>query len=259
MVHEEFQGLRTDQKTNMEYIKANTDKILPDPSVSIQIAESRGKINLLFIEIIGGDYCGQKCTTTVYADEGSGYKKALDALTYANSPVYVTRTGGQVFLYLFDPNVIMPAYGTLTAEWILKDHQFVENKPHGARSLGCGVVGSIRSEQGTAPAVMVFEDSLDQPISIYWINYNGELVLYKDLQPGGSFSVNTYFTHPWLITRQDGACLDVFVPSQVAQTIAITGTPPAALPGTPEASAQPADSMPSGPAAQVILQWFTTC
>ena len=61
---------------------------------------------------------------------------------------------------------------------------------------------------------MVFQDSLDQPISIYWINYDGERVLYKDLQPGGSFRVNTYFTHPWLITRQDGACLDVFVPSQ---------------------------------------------
>jgi hypothetical protein len=340
-----------------------------DTAAHIHIAESRGKINLLFVNYYGPLACGTGgCNETVYVDEGAGYKPAFNALTQDNDPVYVTRTGGEVFLYFGPPNIISQQANGVPVELILKDGQFVENKPPprepdssappssasvpsipvrwyegmdapgndfgpwlfsvanaedrirlcaqdsgcvgvtynigrsvcirksrirslnytrdaattgvltdrtpapdafagptphvrtqaGAQSLGCEVVGSIRSEQGTAPAVMVFEDSLDQPISIYWINYNGDRIIYKDLQPGGSFSVNTYFTHPWLITRQDGACLDVFVPSQVAQTIAITGTPPAALPGTPEAGAKPADSMPSGPAAQAILQWFTT-
>ena len=44
----------------------------------------------------------------------------------------------------------------------------------------------------------------------------------------------------------------------MATTITITASPPAALPGTPEASAKPTNSMPSGPAAQAILRWFTT-
>ena len=76
-------------------------------------------------------YCGTGgCGTDVYADEGAGYKKAFDALTFG--PVYVTRTGGQVFLYLCNPNVIsshFSQYNALPTEFILKDDQFVENKP----------------------------------------------------------------------------------------------------------------------------------
>ena len=131
-LHEEVQGLRTDQKENTENIKANSDKTFPDPSVSIEIAESRGKINLLFVMSNGMLYCGTGgCGTDVYADEGAGYKKAFDALTFG--PVYVTRTGGQVFLYLANPNVISSHFSSvdnaLPTEFILKDHQFVENKP----------------------------------------------------------------------------------------------------------------------------------
>jgi len=127
-LHEEFQQMRNDLKTEMEQDKTFLQD-MGDPGPHIYIAESRGKINLLFEKTTGRYYCGaQDCDITVYADEGSGYKKALDALTNG-SPVYVTRTGGQVFLYLSDPNVIVPTYDTLTAEWILKDHQFVENKP----------------------------------------------------------------------------------------------------------------------------------
>ena len=91
------------------------------------IAESLGKINLLFVMSNDPNDCGTGgCSTDVYVDEGTGYKKAFDALTFG--PVYVTRTGGQVFLYLSDPNVIIPKYDALTAEFILKDHKFVENQ-----------------------------------------------------------------------------------------------------------------------------------
>ena len=103
--------------------------IAPDDIVpGTLIAESRGKINLLFVMDNDPLYCGSGgCGTEVYADEGAGYKPAFEALTFG--PVYVTRTGGQTFMYLSDPNVVMPKYGTLTAEFILKGHKFVENKP----------------------------------------------------------------------------------------------------------------------------------
>ena len=40
----------------------------------------------------------------------------------------MTRTGGQVFLYLYNPNIIQRG-NSLTKEWVLKDHKFVENEP----------------------------------------------------------------------------------------------------------------------------------
>ena len=134
-LRDDFQEMRNDLKTEMERDKTFLQDMGGDPGPHIQIAESRGKTNLLFLEITGHYYCSaQDCTLSAYADEGTGYKKVSfpDSDTaLVKGSVYVTRTGGQMFFYLTDPTVIItsPAYDALTGEFILKDHQFVENKP----------------------------------------------------------------------------------------------------------------------------------
>jgi hypothetical protein len=201
-LHEKVQELRTDQKENMENIKANPDKTFPDPSVSIEIAESRGKINLLFVMSNGMLYCGTGgCGTDVYADEGAGYKKAFDALTFG--PVYVTRTGGQVFLYLANPNVISSHFSlvdnALPTEFILKDGQFVENKPPPREPDSPPPAGFAATVTTTSPSTFAADTKgvvngnfSDVPTLLSWTNggsysaYN-PLSGYASLQ-GVSFS-----------------------------------------------------------------------
>jgi len=102
----------------------------PNDITPTEIAESRGKINLLFVVDTGPDNCGSHgCNETVYADEGTGYKPVYYALTKDNDPVYVARTGGQVFVYFGPPDIISSEANGLPAELILKDHQIVENQP----------------------------------------------------------------------------------------------------------------------------------
>ena len=124
-----------------------------DPGPHIQIAESLDKTNLLFVNITGRYFCGSGgCDATVYADDGTGYKEAMGAMIMGS--VYVTRTGGQVFLYLADPNVISsPVENSLPVEWILKDGQFVENKPPPRR---VGLVGpSLLCVRSVDPSPLV--------------------------------------------------------------------------------------------------------
>lgn len=43
------------------------------------------------------------------------------------------------------------------------------------------------------------ENNYDQNVSVYWLDYQCEEQLYANVAPGGTFSANSYVTHPWRI------------------------------------------------------------
>ncbi|KAM6491444.1 hypothetical protein JOM56_013218 [Amanita muscaria] len=55
---------------------------------------------------------------------------------------------------------------------------------------------NVRSVNGTATAVN-FINKLDVEAKVYWINYEGNRVLYATLQPGDSTRQQTFVGHPW--------------------------------------------------------------
>jgi hypothetical protein len=252
----------------------------PDDIAPTFIAESRGKMNLLFVIDTGLRYCGSGgCGETVYVDEGAGYKAAFDALTQDHDPVYVTRTGGQVFLYFGPPNIISQQANGLPVELILRDHKFVDNPPPPPPSPP--------PSSASVPSIPVrWYEGMDAPGSDFgpWLFSvaNAEDCIRLCAQDSGCVGVTYNIRRSVCIRKtgirslnytRDAATTGVLTdrtpaPDALAGPTPHTGlgiattvnaaSPPAALPGTPEASAKPTNSMPSGPAAQAILRWFTT-
>jgi hypothetical protein len=69
--------------------------------------------------------------------------------------------------------------------------------PLNARLLPSLELASRESRHSTN---VVFKNKLDEKARIYWVNYQGELVRYKTLEPGQAHRQQTFETHPWTFT-----------------------------------------------------------
>lgn len=55
-----------------------------------------------------------------------------------------------------------------------------------------------------------------------WIDFKGNPKEYAALNAGEEYTLNTYVTHPWMITDGPGNCLEMFMPHQGVDTFNIT-------------------------------------
>ena len=51
-----------------------------------------------------------------------------------------------------------------------------------------------------------------ETIKLYWVNYDGNAVLYGEVPSGEVIRQGTYGTHPWLITTTSDELIAYFVP-----------------------------------------------
>src|SRR5262249_47340712 len=81
---------------------------------------------------------------------------------------------------------------------------------------GCAAGGSLRpTTKGSTPAEITFVNRSGRAIRTYWLNYQGKRVYYTEIPPGKSFTQQTYFRHPWVITGSaSGDCMAIFLPAQ---------------------------------------------
>ena len=66
-----------------------------------------------------------------------------------------------------------------------------------------------KSESGS-PTTIVFYNNTKRKVQIYWVNYEGGLQLYWDLNPGESYKQPTFSSHTWLITDVNDKPLGYF-------------------------------------------------
>jgi VHL beta domain len=79
--------------------------------------------------------------------------------------------------------------------------------------LDCGLASTIRSVESTAPARLVFvNETLGAAVTVSWIDFQGDSQVLATLQPGQSYSVETFLTHPWKVTAGNGTCLGLYLP-----------------------------------------------
>jgi hypothetical protein len=58
---------------------------------------------------------------------------------------------------------------------------------------------------------IAFVNSGSRPVNIYWLNVQGQRVLYvKDLAPGARQTQRTFVGHNWLIATQSDQCVGIF-------------------------------------------------
>jgi hypothetical protein len=86
----------------------------------------------------------------------------------------------------------------------------------------CSLLGSVRSTNSNTPARLTFINKTSGGRSIIWIGFSGETHQYKWLEPGGKWTVNTFLTHPWLVTDGPGNCYGIYVASGRSDRIVLT-------------------------------------
>jgi len=90
-----------------------------------------------------------------------------------------------------------------------------------ATDAKCQGESQLRSLDDSAKTKMKFTNHSKNTKRIYWLNYDGVRVLYAKLAPGRTYRVDTFLTHPWVITRGTGDCHAVYLPNKFPMAISI--------------------------------------
>lgn len=80
--------------------------------------------------------------------------------------------------------------------------------PAAAQSAGrnCPPYGSVRSINSKAPAEVIFLNFTKIPLTIMWIDFDGQWRKYHTLAPNAAATQRTFGTHPWIAVDDRGNC-----------------------------------------------------
>ena len=86
--------------------------------------------------------------------------------------------------------------------------------------VDCGREAASRSLNSGRSTFVTFVNRLDESVRVYWLNFDGRRVYYRDIEPGESYRQLTFVTHPWVVTNSNtehgaGHCLAMFQPAVV--------------------------------------------
>jgi hypothetical protein len=95
-------------------------------------------------------------------------------------------------------------------------------QPTDPRWATCDDLRGERARNSDVPVTVTLQNQSDGYRGILWIDFNGQPVEYANLNPGESFTINTYVTHPWMFTDGPGNCLEMFMPQPGISTFNIT-------------------------------------
>ena len=92
-----------------------------------------------------------------------------------------------------------------------------------AASINCKEEGTLRSLEDKVQTSIVFTNKEDQPIRVYWLDYDGKRIPYGTIGKGEVFSTQTYVTHPWLITDAKDNCKAIYMPTSKRLEVSVDG------------------------------------
>lgn len=91
----------------------------------------------------------------------------------------------------------------------------------------CANIAPFRSVRGFAtPTTVRFINDTSTTKKLYWLNYDGQQVLYGEVLPGQAHPQETFLSHPWLVTELGGACVGIFLPAPGRTEIRLAGKGP---------------------------------
>ena len=71
---------------------------------------------------------------------------------------------------------------------------------------------NVKSQNSNTPVTVTFVNKSGEFRGVMWADFKGKLVSYANLNPGESFTINTFVTHPWIFTDGPGNCVEMFMP-----------------------------------------------
>jgi von Hippel-Lindau disease tumor supressor len=82
-----------------------------------------------------------------------------------------------------------------------------------------GVKSTIGGD--TVSTSIKFVNKSQQVIKVYWLDYKGRRVLYGTPKPGEALPIQTFLTHPWVITDGDDNAQSIYFPDGQPRVIEI--------------------------------------
>jgi hypothetical protein len=73
----------------------------------------------------------------------------------------------------------------------------------------------LASERSDTQTQIRIVNESPEPLKIYWLDFRGERNFHSQIDPGDSFSQNTYTTHPWLITDLEECGIAIYIASDL--------------------------------------------
>jgi hypothetical protein len=72
----------------------------------------------------------------------------------------------------------------------------------------------VKSKKSTVPVKVKFTNKSGEYRGVFWVDYNGQMVNYANLNPGQSYTIDTFVSHPWVFTDGPGNCIEMFYPAK---------------------------------------------
>src|SRR5262245_5409731 len=82
-------------------------------------------------------------------------------------------------------------------------------------------VKGLKSFDSGIETQVTFVNKSGKPVKVYWLDYDGDRKLYKELEDGDEYDQMTYLGHPWLITDAEDNAWDVYMPDSRPRTVKI--------------------------------------
>ena len=83
-------------------------------------------------------------------------------------------------------------------------------------------IAGIRSKQGEIKTSIKFTNHLQENVKVLWVDYEGNEVLYKTLEPDKSYIQQTFVTHPWIVRAEsDNRQVEFIVGVEQSRTLNI--------------------------------------
>jgi von Hippel-Lindau disease tumor supressor len=81
------------------------------------------------------------------------------------------------------------------------------------------LVSSISSR--SVKTSVVTQNDTNRLLQLFWIDYSGKRQLYSVIRPRDSVSMDTWNTHPWVVTNSSEECLAAYLPGTQAGLVAL--------------------------------------
>lgn len=223
----------------VQFVATCNSEGVPDAVLSADVSRLRngGKVNVRFAGkdfnrtlqgiVVRSDGEGQDgVRLTIPADD-----MLWEAVARQASLQYAVRTGAGDL-----PAITLPLRGTkAVVAAYLRDCALLASaaqpkpkpKPEPAATAdSCQSKRGIRSTNGGPAVNVTFVNRTKEYRSLEWLDYDGRPVNYAGLNPGESFSVSTWTTHPWMATDGPGNCMEILLATRDGATIEITRPSP---------------------------------
>ncbi len=112
----------------------------------------------------------------------------------------------------------------------------------------CADFKKLKSERSKEAAKIHFINQSEGTVIIQWVDFDGALKEYGQLEPGEELVQETFLTHPWVTAYGEGSCRQIFLPRDGVSVARVL--PEDQLPKPPKRTSKASDDDDDGERAK---------